>query len=124
MSTSKYVVGHGGLKVVNPKSTDESDRTIMLTSGDVVELDDAWVKKVDPRGIQFVTVERFEKLHAAKVASDALKAKHDEEQAKLSAAQKEELAKIERVQDKHLVAIAAAQKAKKLVKPEAKPPVK
>lgn len=113
-TTSKFVIGHGSIKVPNPKATGDEEKFVYLTAGDVAELDEGWVKKNDPRGVQFIAVERFEKLHAAKVAADALRSKHEEEQAKLSADQKAELARIERVQDKHLAAIATAIKAKKV----------
>jgi hypothetical protein len=95
---AKYVVAHGSLKV---------GVGVFAKSGEEVELDAEWVKKNDPRAVQFVTVEDWSKLKLAADARAALTKKHAAEAGAVSEKQKAEMAAAAVVHEKHLATIAS-----------------
>lgn len=108
----KYIVLHGSLKT----GKTEEGHGLFAKAGDAVELSADWVKKNDPRGIQFVTVEEFEKLAKAAEANAALEAKHAKERGELTEKQKAEAKASQAIHQKHLAAVAAVK-----AQPQAQP---
>lgn len=119
--TQQYTMAHGSLvEVINGER-------VVRTAGDQVTLDVDWVKKHDPRGVQFVSNEHFQRIHEAAVARAALAKKHVAELGRLSEEQRKELAEQafaeELIARKQLVAVETAIAAKKLkmVEPKGAP---
>lgn len=112
IQTQQYTMAHGSLvEIVNGER-------VVRTAGDQVTLDVEWVKKHDPRGVQFVSNEHFQRIHEAAVARAALAKKHVAELNRLSDEQRRELAEQtlaeEHVARKQLLAVETAIEAKKL----------
>lgn len=70
----KYVVAHGSLK---------TGRDVSVGVGETVELEEAFVKEVDPQGTNFVTEEKWLAMEELRELNERIASMSDEE--KLSA---------------------------------------
>lgn len=116
MSKSNYVTMHGGLKVSAElaEKLKLDPRNPIAAAGTVLELDDDFVKQVDPAGVQFVSEEQYAALVEKVEANDAAESAIAKLQSQVaSAAQK--LA-TERVNAKLVLAVRAIEAAKKAPK--------